>query len=191
MRLGRFFLLILFCASGAFAQDLSGLFKTHYEKHYDPRKCGENILAFARAVSNAQGPIDSLHIVEIGNKGFHMFGMVNAERARGQRFKRPSEEETNWYHHFIVLDDQGRVYDFSYGIQPSIPPIEEYLERMYLDEEECRNPRAPGFCIGRDQKLDDYRFEATPAASVVDGNPAKPKQATMRQVLENWRVLLP
>lgn len=193
--MGRCFRLVLVfsavLSTAVFSNDLSGLFEEHFRKHYKESSCGDNILRFARAAKALLGKADSLLVVVIANKGNSVFGLVNAEVARGERFKKPVETESNWYHHVILLDDAGRVYDFDYGIEPKITPIEEYLEKMFLDEPECQQPRYGEFCGGRENKLGEYIFEAIDGESAIAGESKGIRRATLGEVLRNWKVLLP
>ena len=51
----------------------------------------EKVLNFVKAVKQLQGDVGLLHVVTIVNKGFSVFGMVNAEKARGEGFRRPAD----------------------------------------------------------------------------------------------------
>lgn len=174
------------------AHDVTDLFEEHFEKNYQSRKCGQNIEAFARAIKKTHGDVDGFYVVSIVNKGFSVFGMVNAEKARSERFRKPAEDEVNWYHHVVLLDDGGKVYDFDYGIEPKVMSFDDYIEHMFLDEEECRTGAATGeFCVGRDTKLKEYEFESLDAESVLaKDRKRKAKKARMAAVLKNWKVLL-
>lgn len=184
---GYLFFLISSVAWGATpAKELEKLFAQHFHNHYVDGRCGDNILKFARAIPDPEG----LHIVVIENKGFSVFGMVNAETTRGERFKKPAVVESNWYHHVVLLDGDGRVYDFDYHITPTVMPIEEYIETMFLEEPECQTPRSGEFCGGRDNKLKEYQLESTPVTKALAREETPPRKATLGEVLKNWKVLL-
>jgi hypothetical protein len=184
----------IFLTSIAFgdARDrLDILFETHFHEHYEPRHCGRNITRFLKAALKQDRHVDDLNVVTIENKGFSMFGLVNAEKARGWRFSVSSSVEKNWYHHVIALDDSGYVYDFDYTTSPTPIHIEEYLESMFLDEPECQRPYSGHFCIGRDTKLSDYEFTIMRALDFIQRKNNVVKQSVrMEKILNDWSSLL-
>ena len=182
-------LLVAMVPTLSLAGNLDDLFEEHYFKQYVSGQCGKNVLNFVKAVKRTQGDVDFLRVVTVENKGFSVFGMVNAEKARGQRFNRPAEEEANWYHHVIALDSSGMVYDFDFGTTPRIVSMEEYLEEMFLDETECEKPAAGEFCAGRGTKLNDYKFSSVTASEALQGKANRVKEAPMNKVLHDWEVL--
>ena len=177
--------LFLFC-HGGFANPHFPLFEKHFREQYEPRYCGKNALRFVEGLKAAGEDLQRFHIVTIENKGFSVFGMLNAERARGTRFNRPAEEERNWYHHVFVLDDQGLVYDFDFTIEPRIAPIAEYLEEMFLKE----GDEGQTFKVGRKTKLADYALTAVPALAAVDKSAVPKKSHSLDKVVKDWRVLI-
>ena len=42
--------------------------------------------------------------------------------------------------HAIVMDGSGNIYDFDYGSKPSVTGIRNYLESMFLNDNECLLP---------------------------------------------------
>jgi len=167
------------------ADEARELFQKHYYEHYEERRCGQNVLSLAKALPAASG----FYVVTIENKGFSVFGMVNAEAARGQSFRKPANVEANWYHHVILVDDRGFVYDMDYTIEPSVVSMEEYLEKMFLDEPECEKSGTGEFCGGRENKMKEYQLESTPADDVIHRRKVEPKRAKLGEVLEDWMVL--
>ncbi len=172
----------------AHADPISDLFETHFREQYRPRYCGLNALNFVKAIAKLRGSAEGFHIVHVENKGFSVFGMVNAEHTRGSRFNKPAVDEANWYHHAFVLDDQGNVYDFDFGIEPRIVPIGQYLEEMFLKE--ATREQGGSFYVGRQDKLNDYLFEAVPADAALNEEKPPPRKAKMGQVQKNWRLLI-
>lgn len=184
------FLLVATFSAQSLAGNFKDLYEEHYFNHYVPRQCGKNVLNFVKAVKQLQGDVGRLYVVTIVNTGFSVFGMVNAEKARGERFRSPADVEANWYYHAFVLDDSGFVYDFDFGTIPRVISMEEYLEDMFLDEPECKKPTSGGFCAGRATKLKDYEFSSISATQAIKGQSERVKKATMSKVAHDWKVLI-
>lgn len=179
---GRFFLTIFLVASPSWGAipGIKELFETHYKKHYRPRFCGENILRFARAIGESKDTLPRLAVLRLTNAGLTVFGMVNAENARGS--------EANWYHHFLAMDDEGNVYDFDFDTTPRVPSLAAYVEEMFLDEKECDKPALGEFCAGRDNKLSDYRAEIFALEDVLRGDESRKKVVRLGDLLKDWRI---
>lgn len=171
---------------GAFANALFPLFEKHFHEKYEPRYCGKNAQRFIEALQSAGEDLTRFYLVMIENKGGSVFGMLNAERARGWRFDKPAEEEVNWYHHVFVLDDRGMVYDFDFTVTPQILPIGDYLEAMFLKE---NNPQR--FKVGRQKKLEHYELASVAASEIVNQDvPQLKTSIPLKDVVKNWKVLL-
>ncbi len=185
-----FVLFIAFVSSAAFGvpseAEMAKVFKRHHKERYVPRQCHDNILDFATSLRDREG----LYMVTIENKGFSTFGMVNAEVARDQHMGQPETREKNWFHHVILMDRRGLVYDFDYTEKPSIVKMADYLETMYLDEPECKSPQPGEFCGGRDAKLDGYEIISYKIEDALNGKELPVEKTTLRKVLKDWRVLL-
>lgn len=195
MRLFGFALLALNLCLGtevaSASSSLESLFVYHFHNVYQARQCGTNILKFVEAIEKQNGAVDNMRIVYIENKGFSYFGLLNAERGRSQRFEKPFVDEVNWYHHVIAVNEEGWVYDFDYGIEPRIVHISEYLESMFLNENECSQSTASEPCIGRERKMADYQLEAVSAKeALARGSDLKQVTMTLGEVIENWRKLI-
>ena len=161
---------------------VSGLFTRHYNAHYQSGRCGDNIKGFVAALKAAGENLDHYRVVLIRNTGFSVFGMVNAELARGTSFNRPVAEERNWYHHVILVDTRTmNVFDFDYATKPTIVDLDHYIQFMFLNETECSNRSERGFCAGEETKLDDYEWEVVRAWSLgissLPGNKARMRHA--------------
>lgn len=135
---------------------ISKVFESTYSTGYEQNNCGKNILRLTQAVSRQMQTNNDLRMVQVENKGIGIFGMVNAEAARSQIRGKPAVEEKNWYFHVFAIDSSDFIYDYDYMTTPTIENTEVYIEKMFLDEEECENPNLPWFCGGRDRKLNDY-----------------------------------
>lgn len=85
-----------------------------------------------------------------------MFGHVKAEHTRG----RNGPEDRNWYFH-AVLEMDGLVYDYDFGITPRVVSVQEYFKVMFLSEKE---PAIRDFrYIGPERKKEDYEIK------IIDG----------------------
>jgi len=148
-------------------------------------------LRFAKAIKPLKtAATPELRLVTIKNEGLSVFGMVNAEVARNWNKAGPVERESNWYHHIVLLDEDGMVYDFDFTIKPTIVPIDEYIERMFLEEPECEKPAFGEFCGGRENKLDGYSLESIDVwAALEQDDKAPKKKASLSEVLEDYRIL--
>ena len=149
------------------------IFSDRYFNHYEAGKCGLHLLVFIKKLNQEDLSLEGVSLVEISNKGFSVFGMVNVEKARVKRFDKPAVDERNWYHHVIAVDTDGTVYDFDFSIEPSPLAFAEYVETMFLDEPECETPAYGKFCAGREEKLKNYQLRWTHASDLV--NEADPK----------------
>ena len=185
--------LFLLFSTQLFAQgNVAELFEEHFHTKYIPGRCGINALNFIKSAEENFGAANELTIVSMKNTGLSVFGMINAEKTRGLRYQKPAVVEANWYHHAFVVDNNGMVYDFDFGIEPRITHINEYLEEMFLNEPECENKGWSGrFCAGRKYKLSDYEMIAISGADSLKKDEGGMKKMYMKDVVENWQNLLP
>jgi len=150
---------------------LNALFTDRFFTAYESGQCGKNVMGLLNEAHRHEVDVASARILKITNEGNTVFGMVNAELARGGRHVRHGTqrpvEESNWYHH-IVLEMDCMVYDFDYLNAPTVTPLQGYLENMFLNE----HPRGK-FPVGRDVKLRDYRVKIYNAPDYF-ANPARP-----------------
>jgi hypothetical protein len=180
MKLMRRFILATVVLSTAFlamGQDYGILeknFKSTFETHYEARQCGKNIQEFLKRAKMIGFDMQHISVVTIKNKGYSVFGMVNAEWARISAFDRPVAGEANWYHHVVAVDDRSFVYDFDFDIKPTILPLRQYVEKMFLIEEECETPRSGEFCAGAETKNKDYKLEWFSGHDIVHDKFPKP-----------------
>jgi hypothetical protein len=148
-------------------------FKTEFHKNYVQNQCGSNILGFlSRAESQGQR-VYNAHILEITNKGFSLFGLINAEFARGAGRFNPNQAndgirnlpgETNWYHH-VVLELDGYIYDFDFDNYPVVLPVKAYFEKMFLND--IKKSEGGDQYIGRDEKLKTYEVLIRPGIDTL------------------------
>lgn len=145
MRIFRFvFPLILFLISlQSIAADLKGISKifkdTYWTSHYEERFCGKNIEKLVRKAIEARLDLSGAQIIQITDSSGWMFGMVNALQAReGGRLIVPAQTsperspgEKNWYFHVVLLVE-GKVLDYDFLSQPTINPLKDYLNAMFI-----------------------------------------------------------
>ena len=160
--------------------------KSYYDS-YREGKCGLNVLNFFERLESEGEDIAGLSLVYLENKGPSVFGMVNAEKARSQVNEKLFTEEKNWYQHQFAIDKNGMVYDFDYSNSPSPKPFKDYVEDMFLNENECTNPKPAEFCAGRKEKLNDYHLNLIEAAEVIEGNGPSYWSGTLQQALNKFR----
>lgn len=179
-------------ASGASAttafSSLEELFRKHYYEEYTPRHCRDNSICFAQAALE-NDLVERLLLIEVTNKGFSVFGMVNAEHARDTRHGEPAVDENNWHYHVFTMDEEGMVYDLDYDIRPNVVHADIYFEQMWLNETECNGHRGFGeFCAGRDKKLDDYEIRVFELTKNQSDNPELVKTVKLRELLDSLGV---
>jgi hypothetical protein len=153
--------------------ELEKLFKNDFKKYYIQNQCGSNILEFLRRAEAKGLNLYNANILEITNKGFSIFGLINAEYAREtgrlnpnytQDGMRQLPGENNWYHH-VVLELDGEIYDFDFGNQPSVLEKELYFEIMFLNDK--KKSEGGGHYIGREEKLKNYEILFRPGLDTL------------------------
>lgn len=153
--------------------ELEKLFKNDFRKHYVQNQCGSNILEFLRRAETKGLNLYNANILEITNKGFSLFGLINAEYAREAGRLNPNSSqdgmrqlpgENNWYHH-VVLELDGEIYDFDFGNLPSVLTKELYFEKMFLNDK--KKSEGGDHYIGREEKLKTYEILVRPGLDTL------------------------
>jgi hypothetical protein len=152
---------------------LLGHFKADYKKHYVENQCGSNILGFLGRAESKGKKVYNANILEISNKGYSLFGLINVEFAREKGRLNPNSSldgirnlpgETNWYHH-VVLELDGYIYDFDFDNYPVVLPVRDYFEKMFLNDKKISE--GGDRYIGRDEKLTTYEIIVRPGIETV------------------------
>lgn len=173
-------LLSLLSAHATFADPkLIQEFKKTFESHYEAGKCGPNIVSLLQRASSQGINISKARILEIENKGFSVFGMLNAEYAR-ESGPHGSAGETNWFHH-VILEKDGLIYDYDFGNSPQIVSTKEYFEKMFLVEK--KKAEGGDFYVGREEKLKTYEItikSATETLKAINSRVASPEGVSMK-----------
>lgn len=192
MILNKFVIFLFLISNVSFAQknpELLRQFKTDFTKYYVENQCGSNILGFLGRAETKGININNAHILEISNKGFSLFGLINAEFARESGRLNPNSGidgirnlpgETNWYHH-VVLEMDGEIYDFDFGNSPVVLPVKAYFEKMFLDDKKASEGGER--YIGRDEKLKTYEILVRPGLETIQArseNQKSPVKETLR-----------
>jgi hypothetical protein len=149
-------------------------FKSIFSAQYTEGRCGDNILGLLSRAETKGIKIESARILEITNKGFSLFGLINAEFAR-QSNRAPSEK--NWYHH-VVLEQDGYIFDFDFGNMPTIGTVKEYFEKMFLNDVKKEH----GHYVGREEKLKTYEILERPAYETIIARRNKKAAPELRKV---------
>jgi hypothetical protein len=144
-------------------RDIEAVFVRAWDTDYTENRCGPNIEQFVARLQREGISIEGAEVVEITNTGGSLFGMLNAERSRTDN-PRFSTQERNWFHHVVLLAE-GHVFDFDFMDQPTVLPVAEYFERMFLDE--IPHPYPPTDYVGRETKLEAYELKLFPAAAYI------------------------
>lgn len=143
-------------ASALASPEMKRLFTDTFNSNYKPADCYYNIVRFLDLAEKSKININNANILYITNEGTSMFGHVRAEHTRG----RNGPEDRNWYFH-AVLEMDGLVYDYDFGITPRVVSVHEYFKVMFLSEKE---PAVRDFrFIGPERKKEDYEIK------IIDG----------------------
>lgn len=152
---------LLIVAQGAVAQatNLDQIFSSSFISGYQSNRCGANIMALIDRADQAGVDLSRANILELRNNGNTVFGMLNAEYARnqGKLLPQPTSDgmkfepgETNWEFH-VVLELDGEIFDFDFGNKPVVANVQDYFDKMFLEEQKGKFNVMPG------QKLADYK----------------------------------
>lgn len=150
-------------------------FREVFFRDYEESKCGQNIRRF---ITNFPDPeqLQGAKVLGIENKGFSYFGLVRALNTRDTNFKGELRAtDKNWYHH-VVLEKDGRIFDFDYGITPQTPSVEEYFDTMFL---QCDKVRPH-------EKLKDYQVQVIDAQEYATATRDSSIHMSFRDYLEGW-----
>jgi len=146
-----------------------------FNSGYTPRKCGPNITSFVGRLKEKNEDISKAKILIISNKGYSLFLLINAEFGRNEGIRPDGRAYTpgqqNWYHH-VILENEGKIYDFDFGNSPEILSVEDYFEKMFLNESE--NNSHPSHKVGREVKLKDYEIKEFSALELSENRGAEP-----------------
>lgn len=159
---------------------LEAEFREAFFRDYEARKCGQNIRRFLTRVED-KGMLDGAKVLGIENKGFSYFGLVRAMHTRDTNNRGEMRvTDHNWYHH-VVLEKDGRIFDFDFGITPTVANSEEYFETMFF---ECDK-------VPRERKLDDYQVQVIDAREYLEGDRDTSQSFSFRDygALQGWSSL--
>ena len=180
------FCLVLLTANFSLAS-VAEVFGKNYYDSYREGKCGLNVLNFFETLESKEEDVSGLSLVYLENKGLSVFGMVNAEKARTQSNGQITTQEMNWYQHQFAIDKNGIVYDFDYMNSPRPVPFKDYIEDMFLNEDECNNHKPGEFCAGRDNKLNDYHIKLYEAKDILNEEMKAYWSGSLSQALEKFK----
>lgn len=162
MRKLLIFTLILFQSiSFASADEIGKIFKETWTSGYTRSECFKNIVALLKRSHAANANIYNANLIHITNKGTTVFGMVNAEHARGNF----SAQESNWYFH-AILENNGMIYDFDFGQAPVITTKKQYFEKMFFSDIKGKGK----FYVAPETKMNDYEVTILRGPELVDSN---------------------
>jgi len=154
-------------------------FREVFFRGYQERMCGQNIRHFITRFPDPK-QLQGAKVLGIENKGFSYFGMVRAMNTRDTTFSGELRvTDKNWHHH-VVLEKDGRIFDFDYGIEPQTPTVEEYFDKMFL---RCDKVRPH-------EKLKDYQVQVIDAEEYATATKDTSTRLSFRDYLEGWGVNL-
>lgn len=150
-------------------------FREVFFRDYQERMCGQNIRRFITQFPDPK-QLEGAKVLGIENKGLSYFGMVRAMNTRDVNSRGELRvTDKNWYHH-VVLEKDGKIFDFDYGITPQAPGVEEYFEKMFL---KCDKVRPA-------EKLKDYRIQVIEAQEYASARKDTSTHVSMRDYLTSW-----
>jgi len=150
-------------------------FKEAFFADYEARYCGQNIKRFLTKLPEAE--LEGARVLGIENKGFSWFGMVRALHARDTKNNgEPFVTDRNWYHH-VVLEKDGKIFDFDYGIVPSTPGVQEYFDKMFFQKDDKVRP---------EEKMKDYEVQVIDAREYVAGDKDTSTTVRFAEYLGGW-----
>lgn len=154
-------------------------FREVFFTDYEARKCGMNIRHFITRFPEPEH-LEDAKVLGITNQGLSWFGMTRAMHTRDTNFKGEMRvTDSNWYHH-VVLEKDGRIYDFDYGITPKAPTVAEYFDKMFLH---CDKVSAA-------DKLKDYEVQVIDAQEYAKAGKDTSTKARFKDYLGSWGVNL-
>jgi hypothetical protein len=182
-------LAIVLNAFAAFAQTpLAPLFESTFESNYRAGECGTNIMNLVKLANQSGLDTSAMNIIQITNKGLFNFGMVGGYEARAYRFPPPTREKIaytdlrSWFHH-VVLEHEGYIYDYDFGIEPRITPVAEYVERMFLPD---RKWSMGAKITPREERLQNYQVELHSASDYLSQKRGEGVVMSLGQLLEQF-----
>lgn len=198
----RAIVVIVFLLISSFAavasSEMVNLFTKSFYTHYESGRCGDNIIGLLSEAHEQGIDISKARILEISNKGYSVFGLLNVEFARESGRRNPDYPnsglanlpgERNWYHH-VVLEHNGLIFDFDFGNTPSVVSVADYFEKMFLIEK--KREEGGNFYVGREEKLNKYAIVNHSAEAVIEArrnNMASPKAEDVKLCQYLFQVL--
>lgn len=108
------------------------LFKEYYYNPVVvPRLCFQNISNFAKYLHENDAYDEDIRVIDFSAPGaaWTFYMLVPFMSRFGDDISGMSE--SRWYSHFIMILDN-KVYDFSFKTEPTILPVDEYFEKMFI-----------------------------------------------------------
>jgi hypothetical protein len=134
----------------AIADRLRAEFETfYYSPAIDPIRCAQNVQLFADHLrSKGLLPYEFTTLDIRNHDGFWGFGQLIALNARWGTPLAQGLRLQKWSFHAVGLHN-GLVYDFSYGVTPTVMPLDQYIESMFQVPEHHTDimPYGPSFRI--------------------------------------------
>jgi hypothetical protein len=129
----KFILFLTFFCSYSFAQ-IDKYFKEYfYEGELSARHCGQNISNFIQYLAkNNFKDVTNIDVVSMTSPSHPWsFGRVVSIQSRWSDKAQGEIAHQNFDFHVFAIY-KGLVYDFHFTKEPTVVPLDEYLERMYV-----------------------------------------------------------
>ena len=88
----------------------------------------------------------------------------NVEFARDRAYRGTEGGTTNWYHH-VVLEKDGLIYDYDFGIIPQVTSVRAYFDKMFLSDK--KGVGSSTDYVNPEEKLKDYEVEVKEVVDVL------------------------
>ncbi len=129
------YLIWLFLIPCGFSQEIEREFTDfYYSNQISSRHCGRNISNFVKHLESKKIDTSEIDVIKITAEATVWgFGKIIALNSRWGR-ELSGHFVENWGFH-VIATYRGQVLDFSFGKEPSLLSMDEYLERMFIASE--------------------------------------------------------
>lgn len=149
-------------------------FRETFFTEYAARYCGRNIENFVSRLDPEVA--ENAKAIVLRNEGFWQ---VRALQCRDWKSSGELVVRDKNYGFHCILEHQGKIYDFDYGIEPSVVPVKDYFETMFLSSSDQY--------VKPNDKVADYEVEVVPAQQFGKSERTSTKMS-LGQYLTSWGV---
>lgn len=161
--------LLLFTHTAFASPQLAEEFKSTWVSGYKAGQCGQNIMDLLNRAQAKGIDVSNARIVSFNNDGYLL--SVMHRRGAGVPLEKPIGDIRsapgirNFYFH-AVLEKDGLIYDYDFGNEPQIVPIQDYIRRMFWEEP---FPKQKYIIYDPLKEREDYLIEFISAKDYLNG----------------------